>query len=293
MTDQPAAPPGPFRAARDALASRVGPVAAAWWANPLLHHRRILKPLPLGLLRHALPWVAGGLAALSIAAWAAGSLPAGRALGAGLAALSIGAVLIPLVAAAPAASGEAIRHDPALAADLPPGTVVWGLALAGLWRVRWLIVLALALAPAFIVGLLHLEASSFLAWRDSAQALGGATPTSRAATLLTEGRLPVFRLALRVLSAGLLPWVLLPLLAALGVAISLRLPDPALSGLASLLGGVGVMLVAGLAWAFLSGTPLLAGPREVARLLLIVGLLAAPGMLARWLNGRNAWLATG
>ncbi len=121
-------------------------------------------------------------------------------------------------------------------------------------------------------------------------ALGGATPASSAATLLTGGRLPVFRLGMRVLSAALLPWALLPLLASLGVTVALRLPDPALNGLASLLGGVGAALVAGLAWAFVSGTPLLAGPREAARLLLLAGLLATPGLLARWIARLNGWL---
>ncbi len=284
---------GVLRAASGAVGARIGLTLRAWWDNPLLRHRRRLKPMPVRAVARLLPWVSGGLGLLAGAAWLIGAHPAGRALGAALTVLSLGAPLAPLLAAPPLAASEAARqmaaarHNPALFADLAPNDVTWGLALIALWRLRWPVAVGLAFAPALVIGVLRLDVSSFATWRDSLQALGGAAP-SGVAWLLPGGRVPLFRLTMRALSAGLLPWALLPLLAVLGVGVACRLHDPGLSGLAALLGGVTAALMAGLLWAFLSRTPLLAGSREVVRLLLLAGLIAGPGRLARWLNGHNA-----
>jgi len=110
----------------------------------------------------------------------------------------------------------------------------------------------------------------------------------RAADLLPGGRLPVVRLALRALSAGLLPWLLLPGLALLGVGAAHLLDDMMMAALAALLGGVLLSGTCALLWSWLSATPLLHGPFEVMRLLLLAAYLAGLGYAAHRLNGALA-----
>jgi hypothetical protein len=182
------------------------------------------------------------------------------------------------------------RQDPRRLTDIDPRKVSWGLALAALWSLRWAIVAALVFTPVLVIGVLRLDVSDFATWRASAQALGEATPGGRAAGLLPGGRIPYIRLVVRALSAGLLPWAALPLLASLGVAAALRLDDLTLGPLAALLGGGVVTGVTGLAWYLVARTPLLGGMFEIVRVAVLAGLLAGLGLLAGRVNRHNAAL---
>lgn len=281
-----------------AVSARVAPTVLRWWGNPLLHHQRRLKPLPGQVLRRRLPAAAGGLTLLAALAWVAGQSVPGRVLGALLIGLSLGAVSAPLLAA-PVVGADRVarqmlydRQDPRRLTDLDPLEVVWGLALVVLWRLRWLIVAALALTPALMISLLRLDVADFVTWRESAQALGGATAASRVHWLLPSGGIPYFRLVIRAASAALLPWAALPLFASAGVTAALRLADLSLSPLVALLGEAVTVPLVILAWNLLTLTPALAGPFEVLRLVLIIGLMAGLCALAVWVNRLNARLLT-
>lgn len=291
---------GPVRVVRAALLGVAGPTARRWWNNPLLHHARRVKPLPLGLLRVLVPWLAVLLALAAVATWVLADqfIGAARAAGAALVGLSLGTALLPVAGAAPIAAGiaarQAARLDADLVADTGADVFAWGLALSALWRLRWLIVAGLMLSPALAVSLLRLDVLSFTAWHDSALALSGATTASRSAWLLPGGGIPFFRLALRALTGALLPWAGLPLMAALGVLIGLRLPDPALGPLiafpASFAAGVAVVL----GWHYLTLMPHLYGPGEVIRAALVGLLLFVLWQAAGVVNRLSArWLTPG
>jgi hypothetical protein len=279
---------GGLRGIAGEVGERVALVLRRWWENPLLNHARRLHPMPVGALSWALPYAMFGFAALAGLTWAAtGVVPAGRIVGAGLTGLSLAAVLLPVTAAAPvcaertASQLAAVGRDPRGLADLPSGTVVEGLILTGLWPLRWLIVAGIALTPALMLNVVRLDVASFGSWQESAQALGGATPASRAAWLVTGGRIPFFRVGMRALSAGIVPWVALGVCGALGVSIALWVSDPQFATLSALLvGTLGIALLAA-GWGELSITPLLAGKLEIVRLALHVALVGGLIFAAR------------
>jgi hypothetical protein len=282
---------GGLRAITGAVGERVSLVLRRWWENPLLNHARRLHPMPVGVISRALPYAMFGFAALAALAWAAtGVVPAGRSVGAALTGLSLAAVLLPMTAAAPVCAGRtasqltAAGRDPRGLADLPPGTVTEGLILTGLWPLRWLIVAGIVLTPALVLNVVRLDVASFGSWQESAQVLGGATPASRAAWLVTGGRIPFFRVGMRALSAGIVPWVALAACGALGVSIALWVSDPPFATLSALLAGTfGIALLAA-GWGVLSMTPLLAGKLEIVRLALHVGLVGGLIFAARRLT---------
>lgn len=278
------------RSAQNWAEGRLMPHVLSWWRNPLLHHAQRLKPMPLNRVRRGLVIGAGALAFVAILAWITHWRPGGAAL----MGLSLGGVLAP-VAAAPVASADRVarqmrfsRQDPRRLTDLDSPEVVWGLALVTLWRLRWLIVAALALTPALVVSILRLDVSDFTVWRDSARALGDATAAGRAVWLRPDGRIPYVRLVMRALSAGLVPWVTLFLMSTLGVTAALVVRDISLSPLAALLGEIVVSVLVLLVWDGLTRTPLLAGLLELLRLALLAGLLTGLGALTAWLNRQNA-----
>jgi hypothetical protein len=232
------------------------------------------------------------LSLLSVLAW----VLSWRALGAVLIGGSLGIVLAPTLAAAVLSADRVARqlrfpkYDPWRLTDVDPREVAWGLALVTLWRLRWLIIAGLAVTPALVIGLLRMDIASFAAWQSSAQALGASTPVSAVGWLLPGGHIPYFRLAIRAVSAGLLPWVMLPLLAQLGVTAALVLRDASLSPLVGLLGGV---LLSGLivsGWEWLARMPLLGGGLEIVRVALLIGLLVGIGAGAVWVNRWNAMM---
>ncbi|NDJ55194.1 MAG: hypothetical protein GYB68_19150, partial [Chloroflexi bacterium] len=207
------------------------------------------------------------------------------------------AVLLPLIVA-PVAGADRVarqmrfpRQDPRNLSGVEPPDVCWGLCWVTLWRLRWLIVVALALTPVLILSLLRLDLSDFATWRDSAQSLGSATAGGQVTWLLPDGSIPYGRLALRALSAGLLPWAVLPLLVVAGISSALVLQDASLSPLAALLGVLlGTPLLV-LAWNGLTRMPLLRGPFELLRLLMLLGAGVAAVWLATRINDQNArWL---
>lgn len=265
-------------------------VLRRWWENPLLRHARRLHPMPVGALSRALPYAMFGFTALVALAWAGvGVVPAGRSIGAGLTGLSLAAVLLPTMAAAPVCAGRTARQlarEPRSLGDLPPGTVAEGLILTGLWPLRWLIVAGIALTPALMLNVVRLDIASFGSWQESAQALGGATPASRAAWLVMRGRIPFFRVAMRALSAGIVPWSALAVGGALGTTIALWVGDPPLATLSALLAGTLGLASLAAGWGVLSMTPLLAGKLEIARLALHIGLVAGLIFAARRLTDR-------
>jgi hypothetical protein len=182
------------------------------------------------------------------------------------------------------------RQDPRRLTDVESHVAVWGLALVTLWRLRWFIILGLAMTPALVIGLLRLDVANFIVWQESVQALGTATPANVSNWLPSDGHIPYFRLVIRALSAGLLPWVMLPLMASLGVTSALLLHDASLSPLVGLLGAVLSSSLVLLVWGWLTLTPLFAGGLEVIRLILLVGLLVMINGMAVWVNRRNSIL---
>nr|MBN1229621.1 hypothetical protein [Anaerolineae bacterium] len=285
---------GTARAILKPAHTRISDTLRFWWRNPLLHHARRLKPLNPALAVRVVVVAAGIFLLLSLLAWI-GFLPEiSRVVGAVLAAISIGAVMLPALLA-PVSSADRIarqmhyaRQDPRRLTDLPPGQVAWGLALVTLWRLRWPILFGLALTPSMVVGVLRLDISAFTAWRDSAAVLGGATAAGQSAYLLPGGRIPYVRLVLRAVTGGLLPWGLVVVLSVFGVVAALRIDDMRLSPLAALLGGVlgsgGLVVI----WHYLSLNSLLAGPFEVLRMLLLVMLGGLIALLARRLTQYGA-----
>lgn len=260
---------------QDAYA-HLAPILRRWWENPLWRHARRMHPLPLRLLRYALPAAALFFTLLVVLAWAL----RWRALGAALMGLSLATVLMPLLIAPVTAAGRVAHqmasptHDPRRLADLDPSEVAWGLTCVALWRWRWLLVMGLTLTPVLIVSLVRLEAASLLVWHGSAQILGAVTAAGRAGETLAGGGLPYLRLVLRAVSGALLPWAALPLFVALGVTAALALGDVGLAPLVVLLGEAVAVPLLALLWNILSATPVLAGPYEGVRLLTLTALLA-------------------
>jgi hypothetical protein len=263
-----------------------------WWENPLFSHARRLKPAPLDRLRLAAPIGAGALAIISALTW----LARWRVIGAALVGLSFG-VILTLLLLAPAISARRVARqmgtpgqDPRRLVDMGAGDVAWGLALAALWQLRWLVALALVVTPVLAIGVLQIDLSDFASWRASSEVLGEAGVVDPSVRLLPGGRIPFFRLALRALTAGLLPWAMLPVLTTLGVSVALFVDEPNLSLLAALLGGaVGAAFIA-VVWNAIASTPLLAGPLEIARIILLAGVFGGLGLLAHWANRQNARL---
>jgi hypothetical protein len=268
------------------------PTLLRWWHNPLLLHARREKPLSWPLVGRWFGVSTGLLSILSILAWFLNW----RSLGASLIGLSLGAVLAATLAA-PVMSADRVsrqmrfpKHDPRRLTDMAPREVAWGLALVTLWQLRWLILAGLAATPALVIGLLRLDIANFAVWQDSVQALGASTPASNLGWLPSDGHIPYFRLAVQALSAGLLPWVMLPLLASIGVTSALTLRDASLSPLVGLLGSV---LLSGLmlwGWKELAWIALLAGELEIVRAILLSGLLVGVGVGTSQLNRWNGML---
>lgn len=263
-----------------------GPTLLRWWQNPLLRQTRRENPLPWPLLGRWLGVSMAVLSLLSVLAWVLNWRP----LGAMLIGMSLGAVMSAMLSA-PVLSADRVarqmrfpKHDPRRLTDLAPREVAWGLALVTLWRLRWLIIAGLAVTPVLVIGLLRMDVASFAAWQDSVQALGASTPAGDVGWLPPDGHIPYFRLVVRALSAGLLPWVMLPLLASLGVTSALVLRDASLSPLTGLLGGVLLSSLVLLVWNGLARMPLLAGGLEILRLSLLVGLLVGIGAAVVWVN---------
>jgi hypothetical protein len=181
-----------------------------------------------------------------------------------------------------AAQMENPQHDPRQLTDLDPREVAWGLSLVTMWQLRWLIALALAAVPALMIGVLHISTADFQVWRDSAQLLSDSG--NRASYLSASGGIPYFRLMLQCLSAGLLPGVLLPLMASLGVLVALQLEDVLVSDLAAIV----IAMMAGslilLVWIVLSRVVLLAGSFEIVRGILLLMFMAAIGIMIRSLT---------
>lgn len=221
------------------------------------------------------PSLAGFLSVLALLAW----MLQWRWLGASLVSLSLGAVLLPTLVAPIAGADRVARQlrfpkqDPRRLTDIPPRDVATGLLLVTLWQLRWLILAGLILTPALMIGIFRMDVAEFTVWSGSADALAGATAASRAEWLLPDGEIPVFRLFIRALSAGLLPWVTLPLFSALGVALALLLRDSSLSALVSLLTELVLAGAIVLFWVFLVRTTFLAGWLEVVRIALLVALV--------------------
>jgi len=274
-----------------ALKLRLRAVLGRWWRNPLLHHARRLKPLLWTIVRRVLWITMAALAALALLAWIAQV----RVLGAALIVISLAGVALPVVTA-PVASADRVarqlrreRQDPRQLQGLEGVEVAWGLALVTLWGLRWMIVVALALTPALVIGVLRLEVSDYSAWRDAARALGDAAAAGRS-LLPPGGHIPLFRIAVRALSGGLLAWALLPLASVGGVTAALLVEDVSLSSLAALIGQVVVMGLLAALWSLLTRLALLAGPYELIRALLVVGLFGGLGYAAHRLTAFNAAL---
>lgn len=262
-----------------------------WWNNPLLRHARHRRPPPGRVVGRGLAIAAGGLALLTVLAWAA----QWRWIGAALMGVSAALVLLPPLVAAVVSADRVSRQmrftyqDPRGLADLDPDEVAWGLALVTLWQMRWLIGAALALTPALVIGLLRLDVSRFQAMQATATLLGSVADLP--AGTLPDGRVPYIRLSMRALSAGLLPWMTLPLTASLGVTAALLLQgDTPLSSLVSLLGNTLAGALLGGLWQSLAWTPALAGMLEVVRLVLLGGLLFGLGAVTVWITQWNAGL---
>ncbi len=244
------------------------------------------------MVRIGLPIAAGLLALVAVLAWVLNF----RAAGAALIGLSLAAALAPALAAPGVAADRLARQmrtpgqDPRRLSDLPPHEVSTGLLLVVLWRLRWMILAGLAFAPALAIGILRLDVSDFATWRELAEVLGGATAAGRTVWLLPGGGIPYGRLALRALSAALVPWAALPAFAALGVTSALLLEDPALGALAALLAEVITAPLLLLAWNALTRTPLLAAPYELIRALLLAALIGGLVYAAVALTRVNARL---
>jgi hypothetical protein len=165
------------------------------------------------------------------------------------------------------------QRDPRQLTDLNPREVAWGLTLVTLWQLRWLIVLALAALPALMVGVLHISTADFQVWHDSVDILGQSDSGARASYMSASGGIPYFRLLLQAISVGLLPLLLLPLMASLGVLVALMVEDVLLSDLVSLV----LAMIAGslvlLTWAVVSRVSLLAGFLELVRGLLLLTIM--------------------
>ena len=215
-----------------------------------------------------------------------------RLSAAGLASISFIAVLSPVLIVVLVSVRHAaiqLRDENRFAAmtvDLPTEDVIIGLSLSSLWRIRWPIVISVALMPTFIISLLRLEIGGYVAWQASAEMLGAATAASEASRLLLDGRIPYLRLIVRAASGGLLTWAILPLMTVIGIGTVLILRDASLSALVALLAQIGIGSVIFGIWSVLARTPLLGGTLELVRVVLIIamlgGVLVLAVRLARW-----------
>jgi len=268
------------------------PTLLRWWGNPLLHQARAARPLPWRALARVIPVAAGLLAVVAIVAWVITE----RALGAAMIALPLGVTLAALLSAS--VSGTLVTlgqlraggHTPRGMTTAVPHEIVWGLALVALWRLRWLIVAALIVTPALMIGALHLDVTAFANYRESALALGSAAPPEQVRLLTPGAGIPYFRLAMRALSAGLLALAALPLLASLGVSSALLLRDTPLSLTLALVGNIVALLVVLGVWQVVTTVYFLGQGLEVVRFALIAATLAGTGGLAWLVNRQNAEL---
>jgi hypothetical protein len=260
--------------------------ASSWlWNNALFVHARRLHSMPIRQVGIAA--AAFGLICVvaTIMAWVLNC----RLGAAGLAGISFIGVSLPvlLIVFASVQHVAAQMRDGKLLTtamrDLPPDAVITGLALAAMWRIRWLLVVSLALMPTFIVSLLRLEIAGYSTWQASAEMLGVATAAGQASRLLPDGRIPYLRLIIRAISGGFLAWAILPLLAVMGVAIVLALREPSLSALVALLSQLGLGGLAFAIWSNLARTPVFGGGLEILRVVLIAVLLGGLVILARQL----------
>jgi hypothetical protein len=258
-----------------------GPALLRWWGNPLLHEARAARPLPWAILARAVPICAALLAILAAAAWALNE----RTLGAVMVAGPPGVVMAAFVAAPVAgvritlAQIRESGRTPRGMTTAVPIEIVWGAALVALWRLRWLIVAALIVSPALVIGLLHLDVAAFNNYRETVLALGSAAPLEQVRLLTPGAGIPYFRLFARALSAGLLPWVILPLLASLGVTSALVLRDDAFSLTLALIASlVALVLVIGV-WQIITTAYFLGQALEIVRLILTAGVLVGAGGL--------------
>jgi hypothetical protein len=230
------------------------------------------------------------LTGLSALAWVFGW----RQVGAALMGISLGGAFIPVLAAPVTGADRVVRQmrfdqqDPRRLTDIEPMEITWGLGLVTLWRLRWLILIGLALTPALMVSAVRLDLSDFKVWQESFQTLGRTTAAGQAEWLLNDGSIPHVRIVIRAISLGLLPWAMLPLTTALGVTAAFVLRDVNLSPLAALLGTIILPVPVVLFWNWLSRTTVLAGGLEIIRLAFLLILLAAISGSAAWLNWQNA-----
>jgi len=270
-----------------------GPPLLRWWGNPLLHEARAARPLPWAVLARAVPIAASLLAMLAAASWAITE----RALGAIIVALPLGVVMVAFIAAPVAAVRTSLAHiresgtTPRGITTAVPVEIVWGVALVALWRIRWLIVAGLVVTPALIIGILHLDVAAFTNYRETVLALGSAASPEQVRLLTPGAGIPYFRLAARALSAGLLPWVILPLLASLGVSAAILLRDGAFSLTLALITALAALLAIIGVWQVVTTLYLLGQVLEAVRLVLTASVLIGVGALTALVCRLNAdWL---
>lgn len=269
------------------VASAAGPHLLRLWQDPVLSRERQARPLPGRLLSQVLPVAAGLLTLLPILAWAIDS----RLVSAVILGLCLGAASLPVLAApiAGALTASSARDQSTFTAASPTDAAR-GSMLAAVWRLRWLIVVGLALTPALVISLLRLDFAAFSAYRESVLALGSAAPPEQVRLLLPGGDIPYFRLAIRDLSGGLLPWAALPTAVALGLSGALVFDDVTFGQIVGLISALVVSILTALVWAWLSLTPIFAGLLEIVRLALLGGLLAGLVWLSSWVTRLNARL---
>lgn len=269
----------------------IGPILSEWWSNPLFRRARARSKLPYELLRIAIPIVALILAVMAILAWVLTL----RTLGAVLMAISVGSVGLPMLIAPVLSADWTSRQmqseqtDPRTLMGLDPVDGAWGLLLVMLWRFRWLIVLALAVTPALIIGTLHVRVSDYEVWQQSVEVLG-TSRLLRGEYLTPAGGIPYFRLVVQSVTAALLLWVLLPLLTALGNTAALILEDTILSDLAALIGGGITAGILVLLWEVIARIPALGGSLEIVRLILLLAMAALILYITLWVVSLNASL---
>jgi len=257
------------------------------WNNRLFSQERIAKPLPPGLMTRTLPIIAGVTMLLPIAAWIINiRLVSAVVLGICLAAAALPALAAPVVGAGISAQAR----DQSTFTTTSPAEAALGSALVALWRLRWPVVVGLALTPSLMISLMRLDAATFSAYRDAVLALGSAAPPDQVQLLLPGGQIPYLRLLIRDVSGGLLPWASLPVCAALGLTGALILDDVTFGQMAGLIAAFFVLIVSAGLWAWLSLTPIFGGMFEVVRIVLLAGLLAGLGWLSTWVSKQNARL---
>jgi hypothetical protein len=281
-----------WRAVRAQIVKVFGPTSRRWWENPLLHTARSQKPIVWHILWKVLAVSAAVLMLVAAVAW----IITDRTLGVVMLALPLGIILLTLVLAPIQGVVSAASHfkeavaNPRQMSTADPVELVWGMVLVGMWRLRWLLVICLALTPAMVVSILHVDLSTFSNYRDSVIALGSAAPPDQVQLLGTDAAIPFFRLFLRAIGIGLIPYVILPLLTTLGVTATLALRERMLSQMVGLITSVVALIIIGGIGQFLSTTYLLGRWLEILRLILIAGYFLGVGILIWRLNILNAEL---